>query len=85
MAIVNFTIPKELERQVTAVIKKRGFASKAEFFRFSAMRFVMEESRKPFATQDERRAYLVQEIEREIAHRFKGKKFPSLEKVLANV
>ena len=36
MAIVNFAIPATLEKQIKQIIKTKGFASKAEFFRFAA-------------------------------------------------
>ena len=36
MAIVNFAIPATLEKQIKKTIKTKGFASKAEFFRFAA-------------------------------------------------
>ena len=83
MPIVNFTIPKALDRQVALMIKKKGFTSKAEFFRVSAMRFIGEDKRH-FANEDEHLDYLVREIGSEL-RRFKGKKLPTLEEQLTNV
>lgn len=40
MPIVNFSLPTTLEKQIATVVKKKGFASKAEFFRFVAMRYI---------------------------------------------
>lgn len=40
MAIINFTVPKTLEKQITTTIKNKGFASKAEFFRCAAVYFI---------------------------------------------
>lgn len=39
MAIVNFSIPTVLNKRVAHAIKQKGFASKAEFFRFAAVHF----------------------------------------------
>ena len=83
--IINFTIPKTLERRVTSVIKKNGFASKAEFFRFAAMRFVMEETKKFFASEDERMDYLIKEITKVVKTKFNGKKLPSAKEQLARL
>lgn len=40
MPIVNFSLPATLEKQITSIVKKKGFASKAEFFRFVAMQYI---------------------------------------------
>ena len=40
MPVVNFTLPATLEKHIVAVVKKKGFASKAEFFRFVAMQYI---------------------------------------------
>lgn len=37
MPIVNFSIPHPLDAQIKKTIKIKGFASKAEFFRFAAL------------------------------------------------
>lgn len=50
MAVVNFTLPTTLENEINKVIKKSGFASKAEFFRFSA-RYVIEKIDRETALQ----------------------------------
>ena len=40
MSIINFSIPKTLEKKVVQIIKEKGFSSKAEFFRFAAINFI---------------------------------------------
>jgi Arc/MetJ-type ribon-helix-helix transcriptional regulator len=40
MAIVNFSVPQTLEKQIHTIVKKRGFASKAEFFRCAAVHYL---------------------------------------------
>lgn len=37
MAVVNFNIPTKLNQQVLKTVREKGFASKAEFFRFAAL------------------------------------------------
>ena len=84
MSIVNFSIPKTLEQQVFVVMKEKGLASKAEFFRFAALRFI-EESKRPFANEDDRTEYLTQEIAKIVKEKFKGKKLPSAREQLINL
>ena len=66
MSIVNFTIPKSLEHRVKLIIRKKGFPSKAEFFRFSAIRYLDETEQLPF-DQNPRIAALSEMLEREFA------------------
>lgn len=70
MAIVNFAIPPVLDRRIGSTIKEKGFASKAEFFRFAAIYF-MDVINKPFASEDERTNYCVGGIEKEIRQRIR--------------
>lgn len=37
MAIVNFSVPSPLHRQIKKTVKDKGFGSTAEFFRFAAL------------------------------------------------
>lgn len=37
MSIINFSVPVKLDQQIKKIVKEKGFASKAEFFRFAAM------------------------------------------------
>ncbi len=76
MSIVNFSLPKTLEQRISVAIKEKGFASKAEFFRFAAVHF-LDVVQKPFASEDERMGYLSGLVAREIRERFGGKKISS--------
>ena len=40
MPIVNFFIPKNLDDRIRDIIKEKGFATKAEFFRYCAVRYI---------------------------------------------
>ena len=82
MAIINFIIPKALEKQVNETIKKRGFASKAEFFRMAAFNYIHANKQ---STPEERLAALTKAIEYEVERKFKGKRLPSLEEQLDNL
>lgn len=84
MAIVNFSVPKTLERRVGQIIKEKGFSSKAEFFRFAAIYF-MDVADKPFASEDERFDYLTEAIREEVVRKFHGKKLPSAREQLADL
>lgn len=83
MAIVNFSLPKTLERRISSSIKEKGFASKAEFFRFAAVHF-LDVIHKPFASEDERMEYLTSALARELRERFHNKKLPSAREQLAD-
>lgn len=84
MAIVNFSIPKNLSDRVSEVVEEKGFASKAEFFRFAAIYFI-DVVDKPIVTEDDRFEYLSKTLTKEIVKRFRGKKIPSLKKQLADI
>ena len=76
MAIVNFAIPPTLDRRIGSTIKEKGFASKAEFFRFAAVYF-MDVIDKPFVGEDDRTEYLTAALRTELTGRFHGKRLPS--------
>ena len=84
MAIVNFGIPPVLEKRIGSTIKEKGFASKAEFFRFAAVYF-MDVVNKPFTSEDDRRDYLTAALRTELASRFRGKRLPSVREQLRDV
>lgn len=84
MPIINFSVPKTLDRRVAKTIAAKGFASKAEFFRFAAICFMDNENRT-FANEDERFDYLTKEIEKKIIERYGGKKLPSARAQLAGL
>ncbi len=84
MAIVNFSVPKSFEKRVLQVIKEKGFASKAEFFRFAALYF-MDVIEKPFVSEDTKQIYLTKKIEDEIVKKYRGKNIPSLQDQFADL
>lgn len=49
MSIVNFAIPQKLDRRVKDVIKRRGFQSRAELFRFAVLHYLDETDRGPLS------------------------------------
>ena len=40
MKIVNFLIPVKLDKRIKRVMRKKGIATKTEFFRFAAIYFL---------------------------------------------
>lgn len=44
MSIVNFSIPGALDVRIKEVVKKKGFPSKAELFRYALMKYLEEQS-----------------------------------------
>jgi metal-responsive CopG/Arc/MetJ family transcriptional regulator len=84
MAIINFIVPKNLEKRVVDTIRERGFASKAEFFRFAAIYF-MDILEKHVGSEEERFEYLTDALQKEIAASYRGKKSPSLKEQLADI
>lgn len=84
MSIVNFSIPIPLENKITALIRQKGFASKAEFFRFAAI-YYMDILDKPVLDQEQRFNYLSKALGKALLKKYKGKKLPSLEEQLAEI
>ena len=84
MAVVNFSIPKRLEKRVDETIQEKGFASKAEFFRFAAMYFMDILERKP-KNEEERFEHLTRALNEEISERYRGQKIAPLRDQLADV
>jgi len=81
MAIVNFSIPQTLERKIKEVVKNKGFASKAELFRFAVIKYLDETELLPLA-RNPRIGALSTELERELLARTGKSPLPSLEKQL---
>ncbi len=84
MSVVNFSIPKTLNKRVIQTIKERGFISKAEFFRFAAIYF-MDVLSKPISDEDGRLDYLTKKVSNQVTDRFKDKKIHSLKDQLADL
>ena len=79
MSIVNFAIPKTLEKRIESTIKNKGFASRAELFRFAVLRYLDEEENLPFS-HDKEMAALSERLGQALKRRFSGKTLPPVEK-----
>lgn len=84
MSIVNFSIPKTLGGRIKEIMEQKGFASKAEFFRFAAIYF-LDIIDKPIISEDERFNSLTEAIQKEVTEAYGGKKLPSLEQQLSDI
>ena len=84
MAIVNFSIPRNLEKRVRETIHQKGFASKAEFFRFAAIYF-MDILGRRVGNEEDRFKHLTDALQREIGVRYHGKRLPSASEQLADL
>lgn len=84
MSIVNFSIPIPLENKIMNLIKQKGFASKAEFFRFAAIYYI-DILDKPVVDEEQRLSYLTKALDKAIRKKYTGKKLPSLEEQLAGI
>jgi len=84
MAIVNFAIPKNLEKRVEHTVKEKGFVSKAEFFRFAAIYFMDILGRRA-GNEEDRFKHLADVLEQELSERYRGKRIPSASEQLADV
>jgi Arc/MetJ-type ribon-helix-helix transcriptional regulator len=85
MAIVNFSIPKNLEKRVEDTVRQKGFASKAEFFRFAAIYFMDILGRRAAGNEEERFKHLTGTLNQEISERYRGEKIPSAKDQLADM
>ena len=83
MSIVNFEVPKPLEKKITQTMKERGIVSKAEFFRFAAFHFIdhLNEMRH---TNDEYEK-VMNTLSTAIQTRYQKKRLPSLEKQFSDL
>jgi metal-responsive CopG/Arc/MetJ family transcriptional regulator len=84
MTVVNFSIPSTLEKRVEETMKQKGFASKAEFFRFAAIYFMDILGRRG-ENEDERFDYLTNVLQEELSMRYRGKTLPSAREQLVDV
>ena len=78
MSIVNFSIPQVLDKRIEKTIRNKGFASRAELFRFSLLRYLDEEENLPFA-HDAEMAAISESLGQALKRRFSGKTLPPLE------
>ncbi|MEK9130887.1 MAG: hypothetical protein AAB429_02095 [Patescibacteria group bacterium] len=84
MAIINFSIPKTLEKQVSQTVLKKGFASRAEFFRVAAIDFIGR-AEHPSQSSDESIARLVQAISAEVSKKSYKKNSSSVRQQLSDI
>lgn len=84
MAIINFSVTKPLEKKINQTIQNYGFTSKAEFFRFLAISFVKQREPK-ITTEEEKLAYLTEQLAKEARSKLTKTKLPSLKEQLKNV
>lgn len=84
MTIANFTVTKQLDRRINALIKDQGFSSKAEFFRFAIYNYfnILNGSE---CNLDKKYKDAMDDLAKAIAKNFKGKKLPTLEEQLADL
>ena len=88
MSIVNFTIPKTLLKRVNTAVKKQGFASKAEFFRMSALYFLERNEQIVSQKTPSNHQYselLVSAIQKEIKQKYSDIHMSSVEVQLDDV
>jgi len=81
MAVINFTVPKILERRVEQTIRQKGFASKAEFFRTAAIQF-LDALNKPALDENDRFQCLTDKLNEEIEKTYRDKKIASAQEQL---
>lgn len=84
MAIINFSVPKTLAKRIETIMRTKGFSSKAEFFRFSALYFI-DIIEKPITNEAERFDYLTTILSEEIKTKYHGKKIPSAREQLKDL
>ncbi|MDP2630923.1 MAG: hypothetical protein Q8P56_05970 [Candidatus Uhrbacteria bacterium] len=83
MSIVNFAVPKPLEKIITQTMKERGIVSKAEFFRFAAFHFI-DHLHEAKHTDDEYEE-VMNSLATAIQARYQKKGLPSLEEQLSDL
>lgn len=84
MSIINFSIPQNLAKRIESIMQTKGFSSKAEFFRFSALYFI-DIIEKPITNETERFDYLTSVLSEEIRAKYHGKKIPSAREQLKDL
>lgn len=82
MSIVNFAVPRPLEKKIAQVIKTQGFASKAEFFRFAALHYI-QNLREDISQEEFENS--IRSFKSTLEKVTSKKKFPSLKEQLADI
>ena len=81
MAIVNFSVPKVLDSRIKHFVRQKGFASRAELFRFAVL-FLMDFAEKRAITEEERTELLTRAITDRVVQKYQGSRIPSIEEQL---
>ncbi len=84
MAIINFSVPAILERKIKEVIKKKGFSSKAELFRFVVLRYLDETEKLPLDSNP-RITALSGALERELLEKLEKSPLPDIKVQLKRI
>lgn len=84
MSIVNFAIPTTLEGRIKTAVQKKGFASKAELFRFSVIHYLEEIERFPLDSNP-RITALSRALEQEVIKKIGTRRLPSVKKQLSRL
>lgn len=85
MSVVNFSVAAPLAREINQIIKKDGFASKAEFFRFAVKNYIDKRHQASNMSIDERFEKEMNEFAEFAARKLRGRKLPSPEEQLADL
>lgn len=83
MPIINFSIPTTLDKKIDRAIKENGFTSKAEFFRFSAMRYLSHWDEEKYA--DDQLDRISKELTQTVVARLAQGNVPPLEEQLKDL
>ena len=84
MAIINFSIPKTLERRIKEITRKKGFPSKAELFRFALIRYLDEKEKRPL-DDNLKISILSQKLEEELSKKVGPNPLLSIKKQMARI
>lgn len=85
MAIVNFSVPKPLDQRINDMIKQKGFASKAEFFRFASLYYLDVVGASTTHNEEAEMDRLSGLIAEKVNKHYKGKNLPSVREQLENL
>ena len=67
MIVVNFTIPEVMEKNIHNFMELMGFSSRAEFFRYSALRMMEDHKAPPWDDYDEEERKADEKLKKELA------------------
>lgn len=85
MSVVNFNVAAPLAREINQIIKKDGFTSKAEFFRFAVKDYINKRHQASSMSIGERFEKEMNEFAELAGQKLRGRKLPSAEEQLADL